>query len=60
MKESAIYQEILREGEQRGLLKGKLGTIPLVKKLGLTIAEIPKELDIDVELVNRFVANQNN
>jgi predicted transposase/invertase (TIGR01784 family) len=60
MKESAVYQEILREGEQRGLLKGKLETIPLLKKLGLTIAEIAKELDIDVELVNRFVANQNN
>ena len=23
MKESAVYQEILQEGEQRGLLKGK-------------------------------------
>lgn len=72
MKESAVYQEILREGEQRGLLKGKLEgklegrleakleTIPLLKKLGLTIAEIAKELDIDVELVDKFVANQNN
>ncbi|MBE9202248.1 Rpn family recombination-promoting nuclease/putative transposase [Synechocystis salina LEGE 06099] len=72
MKESAVYQEILREGEQRGLLKGKLEgklegrleakleTIPLLKKLGLTIAEIAKELNIDVELVNKFVANQNN
>ncbi|AIE76068.1 hypothetical protein D082_40220 (plasmid) [Synechocystis sp. PCC 6714] len=62
MKESAVYQEILREGEQRGLLKGKLEgkleTIPLPKKLGLTITEIAKELDIDVELVNKFVANQ--
>jgi predicted transposase/invertase (TIGR01784 family) len=64
MKESAVYQEILREGEQRGLLKGKLEgkleTIPLLTKLGLTIAEIAEELDIDVALVNQFVANQNN
>jgi predicted transposase/invertase (TIGR01784 family) len=75
MKESAVYQEILQEGEQRGLLKGerrgflkgeqigllkgKLETIPLLIKLGLTIAEIAEELDIDVALVNQFVANQN-
>ena len=67
MKESAVYQEILQEGEQRGLLKGeqmgllkgKLETIPLLTKLGLTIAEIAEELDIDVALVNEFVANQN-
>ena len=29
-------------------------------RLGLTIAEIAEELDIDVALVNQFVANQNN
>jgi predicted transposase/invertase (TIGR01784 family) len=64
MKESAIYQEILQEGEQRGLLRGKLEgkleTIPLLKKLGLSIAEIAEELDIDISLVNQFVANHNN
>jgi predicted transposase/invertase (TIGR01784 family) len=72
MKESAVYQEILQEGEQLGLLKGeqrglikgklegKLETIPLLTKLGLTIAEIAEELDIDIALVNQFVANQNN
>jgi predicted transposase/invertase (TIGR01784 family) len=56
MKESAVYQEILKEGEQRGLLKGeqigllkgKIETIPLLIKLGLTIAEIAEELDIDI------------
>jgi predicted transposase/invertase (TIGR01784 family) len=76
MKESAVYQEILEEGKIAGKLEGrlegklegklegrleaKLETIPLLKKLGLTIVEIAKELDIDVELVNKFVANQNN
>ena len=64
MKESAVYQEILQEGlqkgRQEGLLEGKLKTIPLLKKLGLLIAEIAEELDIDVALVNQFVANQNN
>jgi predicted transposase/invertase (TIGR01784 family) len=75
MKESAVYQEILQEGEQRGLLKGerrgflkgeqigllkgKLETIPLLIKFGLTIAEIAEELDIDIALVDQFVANQN-
>ncbi|MBE9196203.1 Rpn family recombination-promoting nuclease/putative transposase, partial [Synechocystis sp. LEGE 06083] len=65
---SAVYQEILEEGKIAGKLEGKLEgrleakleTIPLLKKLGLTIAEIAKELDIDVALVNQFVANQNN
>ncbi|MFM7575152.1 MAG: Rpn family recombination-promoting nuclease/putative transposase [Snowella sp.] len=68
MKESAFYQEILQEGLQKGrqeglqegLLEGKLKTIPLLKKLGLSIAEIAEELEIDVALVNQFVANQNN
>jgi predicted transposase/invertase (TIGR01784 family) len=68
MKESAFYQEILQEGlqkgrqegRQEGLLEGKLETIPLLTKLGLSIAEIAEELDIDVALVNQFVANQNN
>ena len=59
MKESAVYQEILQEGEQIGLLKGKLETIPLLIKLGLTIAEIAEELDIDIALVDQFVVNQN-
>ncbi|MBE9204450.1 Rpn family recombination-promoting nuclease/putative transposase [Synechocystis salina LEGE 06099] len=72
MKESAVYQEILQEGEQRGLLKGeqqgllkgkiegKLETIPLLRKLGLTTAEIAKELNIDIALVNQFAVNQDN
>ncbi|MFN9176306.1 MAG: Rpn family recombination-promoting nuclease/putative transposase [Synechocystis sp.] len=68
MKESAVYQEILQEGEQLGLLKGeqlgllkgKLETIPLLKKLGLSIAEISEELNIDITLVDQFVANQHN
>ena len=64
MKESAVYQEILQEGRQEGLqmgkLEGKLETIPLLTKLGLTIAEISEELDIDIALVNQFIANQNN
>ncbi|MEY2984422.1 MAG: hypothetical protein RLZZ568_1039 [Cyanobacteriota bacterium] len=60
MEESAVYQEILQEGEQRGLLKGKLETIPLLRKLGLAIAEIAQELDLDIELVNQFAANHNN
>ena len=71
MRESAVYQEILQEGRQEGLqeglqegrqeglLEGKLKTIPLLTKLGLTIAEIAEELDLDVALVNQFVANQN-
>jgi predicted transposase/invertase (TIGR01784 family) len=53
-------QEGLQKGRQEGLLEGKLKTIPLLTKLGLTIAEIAEELYIDVALVNQFVANQKN
>ncbi len=67
MKESAIYQEILQEGEQLVRLKGKLGgrleskleTIPLLTKLRLSISEIAEELDIDISLVNQFLTNHN-
>jgi predicted transposase/invertase (TIGR01784 family) len=67
MKESAIYQEILQEGEQLVRLKGKLGgrlegkleTIPLLTKLGLSISEIAEELDIDISLVNQLLTNHN-
>lgn len=67
MKESAVYQEILQEGEQLGLLKGeqlgllkgKLETIPVLKKLGLTIEQISQELEIDIALIREFIANQN-
>jgi predicted transposase/invertase (TIGR01784 family) len=42
MKESAVYQEILEEGKVVGKVEGrlevKLEIIPLLKKLGLTIA----------------------
>ena len=60
MKESAFYQEILQKGCQEGLLYGKLETVPLLKKLGLLIAKIAEELDIDIALINQFMANQNN
>jgi predicted transposase YdaD len=34
--------------------------INLRKKIGLSIAEIAEELEIDIALVNQFVANKNN
>lgn len=64
MKKSAFYQKVLQEGKLKGKLEGKLegklGTIPLLRKLGLTTTEIAKELDIDITLVNQFVANRDN
>jgi len=60
MKESAVYQEILHEGRQEGILEGKLKTIPLLKKLGLTLEQIAQELEIDIVVVRQFVARQKN
>ena len=41
-------------------LEGKLETIPLLKKLGLTVEQIAQELEIDVALVRQSMGNQNN
>jgi hypothetical protein len=42
------------------LIEGFQKNSQLLTKLGLSIAEIAEELEIDVALVNQFVANQNN
>ena len=49
MKESAVYQEILQEGEQRGLLKGKRE----VEQLGLLKGKLEGKLEVAQKLLER-------
>ncbi|MFM7578136.1 MAG: flagellar assembly protein H, partial [Microcystaceae cyanobacterium] len=57
-KESAVYQEILQEGEQLGVRKGKLETIPRLVKLGLTLEQIAEALDLSLQEVKKITAIQ--
>jgi predicted transposase/invertase (TIGR01784 family) len=55
-KQTKFYQEAEQEGE----IKGKLKTVPLLLKLGLKPEQIAQELELSLEIVRKFVANQNN
>jgi predicted transposase/invertase (TIGR01784 family) len=61
LKQTKVYQEAkqegLAEGKQEGLAEGarqeKLRMIPVLLKLGLSIAETAKELGLSVEEVQQ-------
>jgi len=55
-KQTRFYQEAKEEGEQ----EGKLKTVSLLLKLGLTPEQIAEELEINIEKVSQFIASQNN
>jgi predicted transposase YdaD len=44
------------EGEE----EGKLKTVPLLLKLGLTTEQIAEELKINIDKIQQFIASQNN
>lgn len=57
MKESAVYQEILQEGEQQGFLKGEQqgflkGKLEIAQKLlaqGLSLAEVSRLTELSAD-----------
>ncbi|OCQ99165.1 hypothetical protein BCD67_08310 [Oscillatoriales cyanobacterium USR001] len=61
IRQSLVYQEALEEGKLEGELKGKLEgkregkleTVPLMLKLGATVEQIAKDLDLNVEDVRK-------
>lgn len=55
-KQTKFYQEAKQDGE----IEGKLKAIPLLLKLGLKPEQIAQELELDLETVSQFIANQNN
>ncbi|KOP23573.1 flagellar assembly protein H [Hapalosiphon sp. MRB220] len=54
LKQTRVYQEAFEEGKQ----EGKLETIPQLLTLGLTVEQIAKALDIDVQLVNKVATEK--
>jgi predicted transposase/invertase (TIGR01784 family) len=63
-KQTQFYKEVKLEGKLEGKVEGKLQakleTIPLLRRLGLTVEQISQELDLDISLIHQFLANQNN
>ena len=53
-------QEGKLEGLLEGLLEGQLKTIPLLIKLGLNVEQIAQELNLDIEVINQYLAQDNN
>jgi predicted transposase/invertase (TIGR01784 family) len=60
LKHTRIYQEALQEGRAEGQLKGKLETVPLLISMGLTVEQIARELDLDLELVRLAASRRRN
>jgi predicted transposase YdaD len=44
----------------KGEIKGKLKTVFLLLRLGLKSEQIAQELELELEIVREFIANQNN
>lgn len=49
LRETRAFQEILTEGK----LEGKIETVPLLRRLGLSDEQIAKELGVPLDLVQR-------
>jgi len=59
-KQTQFYKDVklegIKEGKLEGIKEGKLETIPLLVKLGLSLEQIAKELDIDLEIVKQEIS----
>jgi predicted transposase/invertase (TIGR01784 family) len=55
-KETQFYKDVKLEGKLEGIKEGKLETIPLLVKLGLSPEQIAKELEIDLEIVKQEIS----
>ena len=59
MRESVIYQDILEEGREEGVLTAKLNSIPRLSALGLSVEQIAQALDLEIEQVPEVIEGQN-
>ncbi|MGK7944822.1 MAG: hypothetical protein AB4058_10180 [Microcystaceae cyanobacterium] len=63
-QETQFYKDVFQEGELKGELKGeikgKLATLPLLLKLGLTPEQIAEELNLELAIINQYIASQEN
>ncbi len=66
LKQTKVYQEALAEGEVKGEVKGKMEgkmegkveAVPRLLKLGLTVKQIAKALELPLEQVQQ-IAEEN-
>ncbi|NES72957.1 MAG: hypothetical protein F6K24_51060 [Okeania sp. SIO2D1] len=67
LKKTRFAQELLEEGEERGIAKGrvegeiqgKLQVIPSLLRKGFSVEEIAEILELEVEQVRQAIANLN-
>ena len=53
LKQTQYFQDVAAEAEEKGVLKGKLESVPGFLALGLTVEQIAGALELDVEMVRR-------
>lgn len=53
-KQTRFYQEVKAEGKAEGREEMQLEAIPRMLELGLSIEQIARSLDVDVETVRKF------
>ncbi len=57
LRETRAFQEILEEGRKEGIeqgkLEGKIETVPLLRRLGLSDEQIAQNLGLSIDLVQR-------
>jgi predicted transposase/invertase (TIGR01784 family) len=62
LKQTKVYQEAFEEGKQEGVEEGvrreKFKTVPLLLRLGLTVQEVARELELSVEEVQQVAQQQ--
>jgi predicted transposase/invertase (TIGR01784 family) len=62
LKQTRFYQEAFEDGIEQGIEQGinlqKLKTIPLLQDLGLTPQQISERLDLTLETVLNYLAQQ--
>ncbi|WP_396888615.1 hypothetical protein [Microcystis aeruginosa] len=66
LKQTRFYQEAFGDGIEQGIERGieqginlqKLKTIPLLQDLGLTPQQISERLDLNLETVLNYLAQQ--
>jgi len=58
LKQTQYFQDVAEEARQQGEQQGKLETIPLLLRLGLSVEQIAAELGLELEAVRRVAQEQ--
>ena len=58
LKQTKVYQEAFEEGKQEGARQEKFRTVPLLLRLGLTVEQVARELQLSVEEVQEATQQQ--